>query len=178
MGLREGPIRQELRRLVRKTPTLSFDEVQMEVLALEEEQEDNWPPSICLVVGKQAIDPQPTVTDWKQEFKNEILQEVKDQMTQMTKTILSEIKDNVNMRPTPHMPHCSKHFLVITIEMVPGLDPLLDLLGLNGTHRGIQFVTPVAKLGMLVVIALLGHLTRIFSFSGHRGSSVWTPHNI
>lgn len=52
MGLREGPIHQELHRLVRKTPALSFDEVKIEALALEEEQEDNWPPSTCLAVGK------------------------------------------------------------------------------------------------------------------------------
>ena len=70
MGLREGPIRQELRRLVRKTPRLSFDEVKMEALALEEEQEDDWPPPTCLAVEKQVLRPQPTVTDWKQEFKN------------------------------------------------------------------------------------------------------------
>ena len=31
MGLTEGPVRQEPRQLVRKTPRLSFDEVKLEV---------------------------------------------------------------------------------------------------------------------------------------------------
>lgn len=94
MGLREGPIRQELRRLLRKTPALSFDKVKIEALALEEEQEDDWPPSTCQAVGKQAFRPQSTVTDWKQEFRNEILQEVKEHMAQMAKTIVSEMRDS------------------------------------------------------------------------------------
>lgn len=34
-------------RLVRKTPMLSFDEVKMEPLSLEEEQEKQWSPSSC-----------------------------------------------------------------------------------------------------------------------------------
>lgn len=88
MGLREGPIHQELWRQVRKTPGLSFDEVKMEALALEEEQDEQWLPSTCLAVSKPTPCSQPTVVDWKQEFKNDILKEVKEQMTEMIKTIL------------------------------------------------------------------------------------------
>lgn len=54
MGLKEGPINQELRRQVRKTPRVSFDEVKMEALALEQEQEEQWTPSSCLAVSRQT----------------------------------------------------------------------------------------------------------------------------
>uniref|UniRef100_A0AAV2L2A8 Uncharacterized protein n=1 Tax=Knipowitschia caucasica TaxID=637954 RepID=A0AAV2L2A8_KNICA len=50
MGLKDGPIRQELRRQVRKRPALTFDEVKTEALAIEEEQAEQWPPHDCLVV--------------------------------------------------------------------------------------------------------------------------------
>lgn len=93
MGLREGSLRQELRRLVRKTPTLSFDEVKMEALSLEEEQAEQWSPSSCMAIGKQVPHAQ-TTTDWKTELKNELLKEVKDQVAEMSKNILSELQEN------------------------------------------------------------------------------------
>lgn len=102
MGLSEGPIRQELRRQVRKTPSISFDEVKMEVMTLEEEHDEQWPPTTCWAVHKQVPHAPPPTTDWKKELRNEILQEVKEQMTEMTKTILAGLKDNVN--PTVHPP--------------------------------------------------------------------------
>ena len=80
----------------------------------------------------------------------------------------------VNMRPTLHTLQHREHFLVI--GMVPGLDLWLTPLGANGTPRGAQFVTPAVKLDMSAVIVLLGHLIRVFSFSGHLGSGVRTLH--
>lgn len=116
MGLREGPIGQELRRQVWKTPGLSFNKVKMEALALEEEQDEQWPLSTCLTSNKRMPCSQPTVTDWKQEFWNEILRELKVQMTGMTKTILAELRDNgrhdtfspQSLRPRPHSNNFSR----------------------------------------------------------------------
>lgn len=106
MGLREGPICQEQS----KTPTLFFDKVKMEALVLEEEQDEQWPPSTCFAVGKQTPNPQPTVTDWKKEFRNEILKEVRQQMTEMTKTILSELRDSGRQDTySPQIPHQRIH---------------------------------------------------------------------
>uniref|UniRef100_A0AAV2JL18 Uncharacterized protein n=1 Tax=Knipowitschia caucasica TaxID=637954 RepID=A0AAV2JL18_KNICA len=52
LGLKEGPVRQELRRQVRKAPQLTFDEVKMEALALEDEQGQQWPAFECTAVSK------------------------------------------------------------------------------------------------------------------------------
>lgn len=43
------------------------------------------------------------ISDWKQELRTEILNEVKEQMTAMTKTILDELRDS--HRPTQADPH-------------------------------------------------------------------------
>lgn len=105
MGLKEGPIRQEVRRQVRKAPRVTFDEVKMEALALEEEQEEEWMPSGCLPVSRPTLCGPKPVTDWKQELRTEILNEVKEQMTAMTKTILDELRDSNRMglvHPRPH----------------------------------------------------------------------------
>uniref|UniRef100_A0AAV2KUJ1 Peptidase A2 domain-containing protein n=1 Tax=Knipowitschia caucasica TaxID=637954 RepID=A0AAV2KUJ1_KNICA len=54
LGLKEGPVRQELRRQVRKAPQLTFDEVKMEALALEDEQGQQWPAFECTAVPLQT----------------------------------------------------------------------------------------------------------------------------
>lgn len=91
MGLRDGSLRQELRRLVRKTPRLSFDEVKMEALVMEEEQAEQWTSSSCMSVDKQVLHTQ--TTDWKKELKDELLKEVREQMVEMTKDVLSQFKN-------------------------------------------------------------------------------------
>ena len=102
MGLREGPIRQELRRQVRNKPRLSFDEAKMEAMALEEELDEQWLPTTCLAMHKQVPHAASPAMDWKKELRNEILQEVKEHVSEMTKTILAELKDNV--KPTTYTP--------------------------------------------------------------------------
>uniref|UniRef100_A0AAV2KRN3 Uncharacterized protein n=1 Tax=Knipowitschia caucasica TaxID=637954 RepID=A0AAV2KRN3_KNICA len=52
LGLKEGPVRQEFRRQVQKAPQLTFDEVKMEALALEDEQGQQWPAFECTAVSK------------------------------------------------------------------------------------------------------------------------------
>lgn len=105
MGLREGPIKQELRRQVRKHRALSFDEVKLESLALEEEQDDSWPagPS-CLAVNRSSPSPQNSATDWKQEFRREILKEVKEQLTETAKVLVNELRAEINGPPCPPCP--------------------------------------------------------------------------
>lgn len=102
MGLKEGSIHQELRWQVRKTPCVSFDEIKMEALALEEEQEKQWAPPACLAVRRQTPGDTKPLADWKQELHMEILNEVKGQMTAMTKTILDELKES--QKPLLHWP--------------------------------------------------------------------------
>lgn len=98
MVLKEVPISQELLQQVRKTPPLTFDEVKMETLALEEEQAEQWMPSDCFAVKKPSFDASKSLTEWKKELCSEILNEVKEKITVMTKTILAELRDS--HRPT------------------------------------------------------------------------------
>lgn len=120
MGLREGPIRQELRRQVRKTPHLSFDEVKIEALALEDEQGEHWPPYDCLAVSRTPPTHSKFATDWKQQLRAEIMNDVKEQMSVMTKTILEELRGaasppfdasrHPNQSPRPRTPRHNAKF--------------------------------------------------------------------
>lgn len=89
MGLKDDHVRRELKQQVRRNPDLSFEDVWKESLSLEEEQNDVWPATSCLAVSKHSD----TSSDWKQTFKAEILKEVREQMTVMTKTLLEELKN-------------------------------------------------------------------------------------
>lgn len=102
MGLQEGPIRQELRRQVRKQPALSFDEVKLEALALEEEQGDKWSvePS-CLAVNGPNPSLSKDANDWKQEFRKEIFKEVKEQLSETARMIVNELRAEMNSAPCP-----------------------------------------------------------------------------
>lgn len=105
MGLREGPIKQELRRQVRKQQALSFDEVKFEALALEGEQDDNWPAGhSCLAVSRPNSSPQNSVADWKQEFRRELLKEVKEQLTETAKILVNELRAEINGPSYPPVP--------------------------------------------------------------------------
>lgn len=105
MGLREGPIRQELRRQVRKQPALSFDEVKLEALALEEEQDDKWSVEpTCLAVNGPNPSLPKDANDWKQELRREILKEVKEQLTETAKMLVNELRAEMNHAPCPPVP--------------------------------------------------------------------------
>lgn len=97
MGLREGPVKQELRRQVRKQPALSFDEVKFEALALEGEQDENWSAGhSCLALSRPNSSPQNSATDWKQEFRREILKKVNEQLAATAKVLVNELRAEIN----------------------------------------------------------------------------------
>lgn len=91
LGLRDGPVRQELRKQVRRTPTLTFEVVKAEALALEHECQEHWEPSACMSANVGSHPSRP-VSDWKVEFRNEIMKEVKEQMSQLSKTLVDELR--------------------------------------------------------------------------------------
>lgn len=57
------------------------------------------------------------VTDWKQELKNKILKEVKEQMAEMTRTILFEKRDDIKHNTNSPKSQCREHILTILTEM-------------------------------------------------------------
>lgn len=90
-GLREGSMKQELRKVVYKNGDLTFNEVKTEAMMFEEFQVDQWHDPSCMAVEQpRALTHSPW--DWKQEFKNEVLKEVKLQMETMTKTLLDQLR--------------------------------------------------------------------------------------
>lgn len=94
LGLEEGPILQALKTYVRQKPGASFDEVQQEAALLEEDRHGRKCPEVmCSAVGGPNFSrSRSQEADWRQVLKREILEEVKEQIGDMTKKLLQELK--------------------------------------------------------------------------------------
>lgn len=101
MGLREGPIQQELRAQVRRNRRLTFEDVRKEALALESERQDLWTPQIPVLAQSVATE---SAADWKQTMRRELMTEVKEQFAEMSKTFFEELRINQNSLP-PALPY-------------------------------------------------------------------------
>lgn len=106
MGLRDGPIRQILKAQSRRDPALTFEAVRKEALALEDDRCDEDDMTSCLAVrNSETAAAAPPITtpsnDWKQELRAEIMKDVKEQMAEMSKAILEEMRAGRSMTPQP-----------------------------------------------------------------------------
>lgn len=98
LELQDGPIRQVLKLQLRRDPALTFEVVRTESLALERDTREAGEPTDCMAVSSMCPAPDPTpTTDWKRELRKEIMKEVKEQMGELSKSLLSELR----AKPTP-----------------------------------------------------------------------------
>lgn len=96
-GLRSGPIQQELHKLLRRQPTLTFAEVSKEAKAVEREQDHDIEEATSrrTYVPTKAPNAGRPVDNWqeiKQTLKAEVLAEVKEEMLTLKDSILGEIR--------------------------------------------------------------------------------------
>lgn len=89
LGLRDGPIRQSIKLQLRRDPALTFESLRQEALALEMDQGETADPPVCMAVGGAAT---PPTEDWKQKLRAELLEDVKGQMVELSKTLLEELR--------------------------------------------------------------------------------------
>lgn len=89
LGLRDGPIRQSLRLQLRQDPTLAFEALRREALAQEADRAETPDPPACMAAS--GICP-PTVVDWKQELRAELMKDVKEQMAELSKALIGELR--------------------------------------------------------------------------------------
>lgn len=91
LGLRDGPIRQQLKAQLRREPELSFEKVRKEAMALEADRIEPDDASTCTAATSTAAAVPSTVADWKQQLWSEILKDVREQMAELLKTIMEEL---------------------------------------------------------------------------------------
>ncbi|XP_073722641.1 uncharacterized protein [Misgurnus anguillicaudatus] len=91
LGMKEGPVRQSLRVQFRRDPGLTFKDLKKEALALEGDETELGEPPVCAVVS-EATPALPEGPDWKQILKAELLKDVRDQMSELSKTLLGELR--------------------------------------------------------------------------------------
>lgn len=98
MGLRDGPIRQNLRQQIRQNPDLPFDAIRKEAIALEQDQADTIEQPACMAASAVGASASGPTNEWKQELRAEIMQEVKNQMAELSKTLLDELRKGQSVR--------------------------------------------------------------------------------
>lgn len=72
-------------------PSISFEAIRKEALALEQDQLDTREQPVCLAANTTSAPTLDGATDWKQELRVEIMQEVKGQMAELSRTLLDEL---------------------------------------------------------------------------------------
>lgn len=92
LGLRDGPIRQSLRLQLRQDPTLSFEALRREALAQEIDYTETTDPSACMAASGTCTPTALVSVDWKQELRAELMKDVKEQMAELSKTLLDELR--------------------------------------------------------------------------------------
>lgn len=94
LGLRGGDLRQELKHQVRREPDLTFDRVRREALFYEEDHSgEMWQAPVHSIGESRDRPTHLQGMDWKQELRNEILQEVRGQIVELGKTLSDELKE-------------------------------------------------------------------------------------
>lgn len=102
LGLRDGPIRQCLKTQLRRDTDLTYEAIRREALALELDQQGNDEPPVGVAASSACAPIPPSAADWKRELQAEIMKEVKEQMAQLSKTLLEELhRSRPNSPPPP-----------------------------------------------------------------------------
>lgn len=92
MGLQDGPIRQGLRLQLHENPDLTFEDIRKEALALELDQLETAEQPTCMATNSASAPTPPPVVNWKQELRAEIMKDVEEQMAELSKTLLDELR--------------------------------------------------------------------------------------
>ena len=92
LGLREGPVRQSLRVQLRREPDLTFEELRGEALALERDHAASVDPPSCLATNATSVPPPPAISDWKQALREELKKDVREQLSEMSKSLVAELR--------------------------------------------------------------------------------------
>lgn len=109
MGLRDGHTRQALKAQLRRDPNMTFEDMRQEALELEEDQSEQGEQHGCMNVRSSETSTVTAVTaaaaapetDWKQELRTEIMKDVQEQITAMSKAILEELRASRPTAPRP-----------------------------------------------------------------------------
>lgn len=143
LGLRDGPIRQNLRLQLRQDPTLSFEALRREALAQETDYTETTDLSACMAASGTCTPAALVSVDLKQELRAELMKDVKEQMAEFSKTLLDELRRGRSSGMPPprersYSDGAGRWDAALGDRIMPSS---------SGTIRGGQFVTAVGSRG-------------------------------
>lgn len=104
-GLKEGPLKQELQRHMRRQPEMTFVQIsaEAEVLAGEMGSKDCH---VCRTVAPPLAGAPATVTvadleEWKRTMQADLRQEMKEQLSSLTETLVKEVRQHAGPAVAP-----------------------------------------------------------------------------
>ena len=105
LGLCDGPLAQALKVYARRHPDLEFVELRDEALQLDSEYGHRRPEVTCATINKQyASSRPPPDINWREQLKQEIMDEVKVHMKGITQDIIAELKPLLQSTAPQHSP--------------------------------------------------------------------------
>lgn len=102
MGLRPGPVKQELQRQLRRRVTTTFNEACGEAKALERELGWSEEAQACPAFVTASKEPATMTPDWqkiKETLRAELRQEITEQVTLLSKSIVEELRGRLQAVP-------------------------------------------------------------------------------
>lgn len=104
-GLTPGPVQLELQKLVRRSPTLKFADLSVEARVVERElqrvQEADT-QRVCIPAPASAPMLTPSVAEWRESLKAEVLVEIRQQLSSLKNDILGEMREHFSdLLPRP-----------------------------------------------------------------------------
>lgn len=71
---------------------MTFEDIRKEALDLELKQLETAGQPTCMATSSASTPTPPPVANWKQELRAEIMKDVKEQVTELSKTLLDELR--------------------------------------------------------------------------------------
>lgn len=93
LGLREGPIRQNLRLQLRQNPAMTFEQIRSEAIALEQDYAGSEEAPVCMAAHRVVEATAPPPEDWKLELRA--------QMQELTKQLIEAVSQVRPANPPP-----------------------------------------------------------------------------
>jgi len=103
LGLEDGPFLRALRTYARRNSEGTFADLHQEALLLEAEySQPRYELACAAVSGPGRIESRSQGMDWKAQLKQEILEEVKGQMRELTQEVMKELKSSSSVTQPNH----------------------------------------------------------------------------
>ncbi len=97
-GVQGGPCLSEFACTAPPRPRADVEDLRREALALELDHAETADPSVCMAASGTSSSTSSGPSDWKQTLRAELMKDVREQMTELSKTLLESFAGSGQIR--------------------------------------------------------------------------------